>query len=161
MLSAESQEMILDKISALACEVRDLSDRDNLLFENYSEQEVDVVRGFLDEYREKLEKELIYFVRIADQIGVPVMEKKISKAYEDYERFKDVRCEDVINHYLKPVGEAYNCPFHTDKTPSLKIDKARNRWKCFGCGEGGQAVNFIMLYENCDFKEAVNILKRF
>ena len=47
------------------------------------------------------------------------------------------------------------CPFHNDRTPSMKVDK---RFHCFGCGAGGNVITFLMEYENQTFPEAVRTL---
>ena len=48
------------------------------------------------------------------------------------------------------------CPLHTEKTPSFYI--RNNRFKCFGCGEGGDSVDFIQRLYKCDLPEALRIL---
>lgn len=50
------------------------------------------------------------------------------------------------------------CPFHGDKDPSLKVDRGRGTWYCFGCGEGGSAFTFLMKDEGLSFPEAVRLL---
>ncbi len=50
------------------------------------------------------------------------------------------------------------CPFHNDKNPSLKIDRAMQLWHCFGCGEGGDVFAYIMKAEDLTFPEAVQRL---
>ena len=50
------------------------------------------------------------------------------------------------------------CPFHVDRTPSLKVDVERQRFKCFGCGEGGDVIDFIQKLHNLDFKDALRYL---
>jgi DNA primase len=50
------------------------------------------------------------------------------------------------------------CPFHGDSAPSLKVDRARGTWHCFGCGEGGSVFNFVMRDQNMSFPEAVREL---
>lgn len=69
---------------------------------------------------------------------------------------------DVISSYvsLQKKGSNYMCccPFHGEKTPSFSVNRTRQIYKCFGCGEGGNAVTFVMKYENCTFPEAVKIL---
>ena len=61
---------------------------------------------------------------------------------------------------LKRRGRDYwaNCPFHTDKTPSFKINLERQTWYCFGENEGGDVISFIMKRHNVTFKEALHIL---
>ncbi|MBV9119895.1 MAG: DNA primase [Chloroflexi bacterium] len=50
------------------------------------------------------------------------------------------------------------CPFHNEKTPSFCIWPDDDRWKCFGCGEGGDAFSFVMRIENLDFPGALKLL---
>ncbi len=50
------------------------------------------------------------------------------------------------------------CPFHSEKTPSFKVDPASGFWHCFGCGEGGDAFGYVMRTEGMDFSEAVHYL---
>lgn len=69
---------------------------------------------------------------------------------------------DVISGYvgLQKKGSNYVCccPFHSEKTPSFSVNRSRQIYKCFGCGEGGNVVTFVMKYENCTFPEAIKIL---
>lgn len=69
---------------------------------------------------------------------------------------------DVISGYisLQKKGSNYMCccPFHGEKTPSFSVNRARQIYKCFGCGEGGNVITFVMKYENCTFPEALKIL---
>ncbi len=50
------------------------------------------------------------------------------------------------------------CPFHSEKTPSFCMWPEDDRWKCFGCGAGGDVFAFIMRIENVDFPEALRML---
>ena len=58
---------------------------------------------------------------------------------------------DVINRYvpLKKAGRNWMCccPFHKEKTPSFSVSQTKQFFKCFGCGEAGNAIGFIMKYE--------------
>lgn len=69
---------------------------------------------------------------------------------------------DLIGSYfpLKRSGSTFkcNCPFHNEKTPSFNINPAQQYYKCFGCGEGGNALSFLMNYENLPFIDAVQRL---
>jgi DNA primase len=47
------------------------------------------------------------------------------------------------------------CPFHQEKTPSFSVNPAKGFYKCFGCGKGGTAFNFLMEIENISFPEAI------
>lgn len=74
------------------------------------------------------------------------------------------RCDiaSVIGDYIKiqPSGQNYKalCPFHVEKTPSFHISTAKQVYKCFGCGEGGDVISFVMKMENLDFMDAVRLL---
>ncbi|NQT70086.1 MAG: hypothetical protein HQ552_10945 [Desulfobacteraceae bacterium] len=50
-----------------------------------------------------------------------------------------------------------HCPFHTEKTPSFYVFPD-NRFKCFGCGESGDSIDFVQKYHGVDFKTALQIL---
>ena len=69
---------------------------------------------------------------------------------------------DLINSYvpLKRAGAQYraNCPFHNEKSPSFYVNPARQSFKCFGCGKGGDAITFVRDYENLPFMDAVRKL---
>ncbi|MBA3769659.1 MAG: DNA primase [Blastocatellia bacterium] len=47
------------------------------------------------------------------------------------------------------------CPFHQEKTPSFSVNPSKGFYKCFGCGKGGTAYNFLMEIEGLNFPEAV------
>lgn len=61
---------------------------------------------------------------------------------------------------LKKAGRHFKglCPFHNEKTPSFIVSPERAIWKCFGCGKGGSAIDFVMEYERVDFVEALETL---
>lgn len=69
---------------------------------------------------------------------------------------------DLINSYvpLKRAGAQFraNCPFHNEKSPSFYVNPARQSFKCFGCGKGGDAITFVRDYENLPFMDAVRKL---
>ena len=50
------------------------------------------------------------------------------------------------------------CPFHQENTPSFGISPDRGTFKCFGCGEGGDAISFVEKIENVDFVGAIEWL---
>ncbi len=69
---------------------------------------------------------------------------------------------DVVNQYidLKRRGRNYFgiCPFHQEKTPSFSVAPDKGIYHCFGCGAGGNAINFIMEHEKLSFVESVKSL---
>src|SRR5213596_1748594 len=70
--------------------------------------------------------------------------------------------EDVVR--LRKSGATYKglCPFHQERTPSFTVSPARGTFKCFGCGEGGDAITFMEKMEQTDFVGAIESLaKRF
>jgi DNA primase len=70
--------------------------------------------------------------------------------------------EDYVQ--LRKAGGTYKglCPFHQERTPSFIVTPARGTFKCFGCGEGGDAISFVQKMENVDFVDAIETLaKRF
>ena len=50
------------------------------------------------------------------------------------------------------------CPFHADKKPSLHVNLSKGLWNCFGCGEGGDAIQFVRRAYGYSFREAVEYL---
>jgi DNA primase len=79
------------------------------------------------------------------------------------ERIKDSNdIVDVIASYLpmKKKGANYwaRCPFHDEKTASFSVSPSKQIFHCFGCGAGGNVLNFVMDYEKLSFIEAVKQL---
>lgn len=69
---------------------------------------------------------------------------------------------DVISEYVKLQKKGANyfglCPFHNEKSPSFSVSPGKQMYYCFGCGEGGNVISFVMKYENYSFIEAVQML---
>jgi DNA primase len=69
---------------------------------------------------------------------------------------------DLVSSYvkLKRSGSSYMglCPFHNEKSPSFSVSGQKQLYHCFGCGKGGNAITFVMEYENYTFLEAVEML---
>lgn len=69
---------------------------------------------------------------------------------------------EVVSQYitLKKAGSNYTglCPFHNEKTPSFTVSPSKQFYHCFGCGEGGDVISFIMKEERLSFPEAVKFL---
>lgn len=69
---------------------------------------------------------------------------------------------DVISSYvaLKKAGRNMVglCPFHQEKTPSFSVSPEKQFYHCFGCGVGGNVIDFIMRIENLDFVETIKFL---
>ncbi len=69
---------------------------------------------------------------------------------------------ELLGKYLqlRRAGNSWKacCPFHSEKTPSFHVNPARQSFHCFGCGVGGDALKFIMMYENLDYPTALRRL---
>jgi DNA primase len=77
------------------------------------------------------------------------------------------RTADIVRYVsdfvqLRKVGGSWKglCPFHNEKTPSFNVSTDRQRFHCFGCGEGGDVFKFAMLKEKANFPEAIEIVAR-
>ncbi len=69
---------------------------------------------------------------------------------------------DVISSYIRIQKKGNShlglCPFHNEKTPSFSVSAQRQVYTCFGCGQSGDVISFVMKYENYSFIEAVKHL---
>lgn len=69
---------------------------------------------------------------------------------------------DVVSDYVKITrkGKDYFglCPFHSEKTPSFSVVPAKQIFYCFGCGKGGNVINFIKNIENVEFIDAIKMM---
>lgn len=69
---------------------------------------------------------------------------------------------DVISRRVPLTKKGQNywgcCPFHNEKTPSFSVSEDKGFYHCFGCGEHGDIISFVMKSENVDFKEAIKEL---
>ena len=79
--------------------------------------------------------------------------------------FESSIIEDVVGSYLadlKKKGTNYwaCCPFHNEKTPSFSVSPTKGIYKCFGCGEGGNSVNFVMKLGGFSYPEALRELAK-
>ncbi len=72
------------------------------------------------------------------------------------------RIEEVVGEFVNLKKRGVNliglCPFHNEKTPSFTVSPPKGIYKCFGCGKGGNAVNFIMDHEHYSYPEALKYL---
>ncbi|OPY79027.1 MAG: DNA primase [Syntrophorhabdus sp. PtaU1.Bin153] len=69
---------------------------------------------------------------------------------------------DIVSQHVKlrRAGKNFvgSCPFHKEKTPSFTVNLEKQIYYCFGCHEGGNAISFLMKYENLTFQEALENL---
>ena len=73
------------------------------------------------------------------------------------------RIDDIVGEYVslrRAGGGALKglCPFHDEKTPSFNVRSTHGTFHCFGCGEGGSVIDFMMKIEQLGFVEAVEKL---
>jgi hypothetical protein len=61
---------------------------------------------------------------------------------------------------LRKAGKEYNglCPFHSEKTPSFTVNEEKGLFHCFGCGESGDVIDFVMKLDGLTFPEAMRVL---
>lgn len=78
--------------------------------------------------------------------------------------FDAAKIEEVVSDYVSLRKRGVNyiglCPFHNEKTPSFTVSPAKGICKCFGCGKGGNPVNFIMELEQLSYVEALRVLAK-
>ncbi|HQZ86447.1 MAG TPA: CHC2 zinc finger domain-containing protein, partial [Actinomycetota bacterium] len=83
---------------------------------------------------------------------------------EDVAEVRDrARIDEVVRETveLKPAGGgSYKglCPFHEERSPSFQVSPAKGLWYCFGCGEGGDTIDFVRRVDALSFAEAVEKL---
>lgn len=83
---------------------------------------------------------------------------------EDIQEVRDkIRIDEIVGQHvsLRPAGAGSMkglCPFHDERTPSFHVRPQLGYWHCFGCNEGGDAINFVMKHDHLDFTEAVEYL---
>lgn len=75
-----------------------------------------------------------------------------------------ITSRDVLDRYIGQnnlhyhTRDKYMCPFHGDKNPSISINEKTGKWKCFGCGVGGDGLDFVMLYFKLNQYDALKLL---
>lgn len=78
---------------------------------------------------------------------------------ESINRVKDADILQLIGSFVKLKRAGVNhtgcCPFHNEKSPSFVVSEAKGMFKCFGCGENGDAIGFVEKHEKMEFIEAV------
>lgn len=74
------------------------------------------------------------------------------------------RIEEVVGDFVNLKRRGVNmlglCPFHDEKTPSFTVSPAKGIFKCFGCGQSGDPVKFIMEHEHFTYPEALRYLAK-
>ena len=92
------------------------------------------------------------------------MSGKIPREFID-ELLVRIDIVDLVDSHvpLKKTGSNYmaRCPFHTEKSPSFSVNRAKQFYHCFGCGAGGNAISFLMAFSHLEFVEAIEDLASF
>jgi len=86
-----------------------------------------------------------------------LISEEVIQKIKDLNDIVDVVSEKVK---LRRAGRNYLglCPFHSEKTPSFSVSQEKQIYKCFGCGESGNVITFVMKTRNLPFVEAVKFL---
>ncbi|WP_320020296.1 DNA primase [Labilibaculum manganireducens] len=78
--------------------------------------------------------------------------------------FDSAEITEVVSDFVTLKKRGVNflglCPFHNEKSPSFTVSPAKGIYKCFGCGKGGNSVNFIMEHEHLDYVGALKYLAK-
>ena len=96
---------------------------------------------------------------IIDQVSRE--QKQLDDEKEEIKRKVDiVRLFEHFGVTLQKFGRSYkgHCPWHDDKNPSLNIYPRTNKFHCFGCHKGGDAITFVRLRFGYGFRRAVEYL---
>lgn len=96
------------------------------------------------------------FIRKGDRMVSFIDDETIEEVKETSDIVEIV--SDYVN--LKKSGANFKglCPFHNEKTPSFTVSDSKQFFHCFGCGEGGDSISFIMKIENLEFIDAIKLL---
>lgn len=106
-------------------------------------------------------KELFYFLVSAFYfllfyLCIMIDQSTIQKIFDAADIYEVV--SDFVSLKKRGVNYVGCCPFHNEKTGSFTVSPAKGIYKCFGCGKGGNAVNFIMDHEQLSYVEALRWL---
>jgi DNA primase len=78
------------------------------------------------------------------------------------DRIRETPISTIISHYIplnkKGTALVALCPFHQDTKPSMNVNDNKGMFKCFACGQGGDAITFVKEYKKLDFVEALREL---
>lgn len=78
--------------------------------------------------------------------------------------FSAAKIEEVVQDYVPLKKRGANliglCPFHSERTGSFTVSPSKGIFKCFGCGESGNAVGFVMKIDNCSYSDALRTLAK-
>ncbi len=131
------------------------------------------VGGDITDYFSRLDKTRDDFLQLLAQAQTippeaprlePVTPRDPERGREVRELKARVRIEQIIGSYvqLEPTGQALRglCPFHEDRVPSLVVYPGTQSFYCFGCGEHGDVLTFLMDIERIGFRDALDLLRQ-
>ena len=127
----------------------------------YSKLKADLMDMFDEKKLHMLPEEWGFFNEFDREINtigyeVKLPEEIIEKVKEQHDIVDVV--SDVVR--LKRAGRNFSglCPFHNEKSPSFSVSPDKQIFKCFGCGEAGNVISFVMKTKNLNFVDAVKEL---
>lgn len=82
----------------------------------------------------------------------------IRDAADEIKRSVPTEAVAALYGYKPDRGGYIGCPFHGEKTPSLRLHKSG--WYCYGCHQGGSVIDFVMRHEDCTFTDAVKAIDK-
>lgn len=109
----------------------------------------------------KLKKELYNILPIWVVLNEVTLNDRNEAFKIKVENAKQYPIENMYRGATRSLGKRImgKCPFHEDSSPSFFVFTNDNHFHCFGCGARGDAIEFYMRTQNCDFKTAVNALQ--
>src|SRR5690606_34069547 len=87
-----------------------------------------------------------------------ISQKTIGEIFDRME-VRDI-IQDFVNLKKRGVNYIGLCPFHNEKTPSFTVSPSKNIYKCFGCGRGGNGIDFLMEHEAFSYPEALRYVAK-
>src|SRR5580700_1011795 len=101
---------------------------------------------------------------LAGKLGPGEMRTEASSSFDDV-KSRVLQATDIValvgqSVRLKRRGKDFVglCPFHQEKTPSFSVSPSKQRFYCYGCEKGGNAIDFVMLRDRIEFKDGLRIL---
>jgi hypothetical protein len=142
--------------------IQDVDSQKDSIMQNEYLIRFELKRKEIDSLDKDINSLCFAFIRaITVNVDVQELKKHFKRNWDDIlEQLSQVGIEQVVSMYIPLTNpkRLIRCPFHEDRTPSLKLYLDTNSWYCFGCCKGGASVNFVMEMENISFKEAAEKL---
>lgn len=109
-------------------------------------------------------KDILSFYQIITIFRLSLIKEKVmdNKTIEDIKTAAEEQIVPIIGSYIKLANKGVDkigkCPFHSDTHPSLHVSARKGHWKCFSCGCGGDAIDFVERIEATDYISALKII---